>query len=316
MKNGAYAVERDIFATTFVIEIHAALGSLHQQEATVNQRLYDLIASQKDLPRDLGRLDLLRAHLGTQVINTRAISNGMLSNAATIANRISGAVERLDQEQSNIKATLEVVEQDWETAASYVCQGVMSRARANFNSTNPQQREGYFYASAITKLYEHIAQIVDSHEPPVERHYGPRMMAKVIERLQIEADMQGGIVLDTWHDERILTPANFDRLLAIALTYLATVLQNRIKSYHGLVNELGAVRLERDISGIVNAAVAGGKYGLRDAFAKCTQMVLIMNMEDDEWEEISKDKTGESGIRWVLTADERNFVRGIVKRSR
>ena len=27
-------------------------------------------------------------------------------------------------------------------------------------------------------------------------------MQKVIERLQIEADVQGGIVLDTWHEER------------------------------------------------------------------------------------------------------------------
>lgn len=116
--------------------------------------------------------------------------------------------------------------------------------------------------------------------------------------------------------KRILTTANFDRLLTIALSYLASALEKRIRSHHGLVNELGAVRLERDISGIVTAAVGGGKYSLRDAFAKCTQMTLIMNMEDDEWEEVSTEETGDSGIAWVLTADERSFARSIVKAPR
>ncbi|CAN9430834.1 unnamed protein product [Alternaria alternata] len=298
--------DRDIFAAASVAQIHEALGQLHEHEASITQRLNALIASQKHLSRELGRLDLLRAHLGTQAVNTRAISNGMLSDAASTASRISSAVKRLDQEQSNVKATLEVVEQvaelkacvlgvhgsmgapqDWETAAGYlhraakipddvvngsfadeivptaevpdpprvtldaaaeslcglflrefekaaqegdgskvtrffklfpligrtdvgldaygryVCQGVASRARTNFNSAAPAQRnEPFFYGNTITKLFEHIAQIVDSHEPLVERHYGSGMMQKVIERLQIEADVQGGIVLDTWHEER------------------------------------------------------------------------------------------------------------------
>jgi hypothetical protein len=310
-KRGSMAIDvshepGDIFATSSIADIHTALHQLHAQEASVTQRLNALVASQKDLSRELGRLDLLRAHLGTQAVNTRAISNGMLSDAASTANRISSAVKRLDQEQTNVKATLEVVEQvaelkacvlgvhgsmgapqDWETAAGYlsraakipeevingsfaeeivptaevpdpprvtldaaaeslcglflrefekaakegdgskvtrffklfpligrtdvgldaygryVCQGVASRARTNFNSAAPAQRnEGFFYGNTITKLFEHIAQIVDGHEPLVETHYGPGMMQKVVERLQIEADVQGGIVLDTWHDER------------------------------------------------------------------------------------------------------------------
>ncbi|OAG03700.1 golgi transport complex subunit Cog4 [Paraphaeosphaeria sporulosa] len=772
--NGAPAPALDVYAAASVAEIHAALAALHQHEAAVTQRLDALVASQKDLSRELGRLDLLRAHLGTHVVNTRAISHAMLSDAASTANRISRAVKRLDHEQANVRATLDVVEQvaelkacvlgvhgsmgapqDWETAAAYlsraaripdevidgtfaeeivptadvpdpprqtldaaaeslcglflrefekaaadgdgsrvtrffklfpligrtdtgldaygryVCQGVAARARTNFNGAPLAQRqESYFYGQTLTKLFEHIAQIVDGHEPLVERHYGPGMMAKVIERLQVEADVQGGIVLDTWHDERsidrkltdiksyaysfllqsfkpasgnprsnspanpaprtsedegvdmkevdgllaecalmlgrwalyarfisdkcapsqpedridhglvmpqflatsnlhrkvsshliepfnfmttfffrrsvekafqmdqspsglnlnpakplsaeppfittavdtvmyilnqvlqralatsqrdvianvvptvgsllgtdfigmiqrkmrdesyprpiiqgglppedkviaflvlinnldvsneyikriveqqlggprsdssnspqenlfpfghdakfvetklrnlehsfavnsgellndgiqvafhtvlkprvrpilaeafrdinyrpsedeangedgeeddadlvkarfdrgwgalirpikrILTTANFDRLLSVALAYLASALEKRIKGQHGLVNELGAVRLERDISGIVTAAVGGGKYALRDAFTKCTQMTLIMNMEDDEWEEVCAEETGDSGIAWVLSADERSFARSIVK---
>jgi hypothetical protein len=109
--------------------------------------------------------------------------------------------------------------------------------------------------------------------------------------------------------KRILTAANFDRLLALALNYLASQLEKRIRSYYGRVNELGAVRLERDIAGVVTAAIAGGKYGLRDAFAKATQMTLVMNMEDDEWDEVAE----ETGIAWVMDAEERRRVRAIVK---
>lgn len=315
--NGRHSAP-DVFAAASLADLHAGLAQLHQHEASVTQRLNDLIASQKDLSRELGRLDLLRAHLGTHVVSTRAISNGMLGDAASTANRISTAVNRLDREQTNVKATLDVVEQvaelkacvlgvhgsmgapqDWETAAAYihrasripadvvdgafaeeivptaevpdppratldaaaeslcalflrefdraakdgdganvtrffklfplvgrtdtgldaygryVCTGVASRARTNFNSASPAQRaEPPFYGSVLTKLFEHIAQIVDGHEPLVQQHYGPGMMAKVIERLQIEADVQGGIVLDTWHEER-----NIDRKLTDIKSY-------------------------------------------------------------------------------------------------
>lgn len=295
----------NIYKASSVAEIRAALSQLSVQEATVTARLDALVASQRDLSRQLTRLDLARAHVGSQVISARTISNGMLSSAASTAGHISSAVRKLDQEQGAVKATLDVVDQvaelkacvlgvhgsmgaaqDWETAASYldraskipdqvidsafaqeivptaeipdpprvtlndaaeslcglflrefdkaaqdgdgaritrffklfpligrtnqgldaygryVCTGVASRARNNLNT--PQKREGLFYASALTKLFEQIAQIIDGHEPLVERHYGLGMMDKVMERLQTEADMQGRIILDTWADDRAI----------------------------------------------------------------------------------------------------------------
>lgn len=313
----------DIFNASSVAEIKAALSRLHTQEASVTARLDALVTSQKDLSRELGRLDLMRAHIGTQSATTRAISHGMLSEAAGTADRISRAVRRLDLEQARVKATLGVVEQvaelkactlgvagsmgasqDWETAASYlhraaqippevingafaaemvptaevpdspsvtldtaaeslcglflrefdkavkendgakitrffklfpligrsevgqdvygryVCQGVAARARGNLNaSTGAQAKDGFFYANALTKLFEHIAQIIDGHGGLVERHYGPRKMGRVIERLQVEADVQGGIILDTWGDER-----HVDRKLIEIKSYAFTFL--------------------------------------------------------------------------------------------
>ena len=290
-----------------ITEIQAILVQLKQQDVVITTRLNELICSQKDLSRELGKLDLMRAHLGSQAVATRSISNNMLSDAASTANRISSAVQRLDLEQGRVKSTLDVVEQvaelkscvlgvtgsmgapqDWETAAGYlsraskipkdivcgsfaeeivpsaevpdppnvtlnhaaeslcglflrefekaanenngakvtrffklfpligrsetgldvygryVCQGVASRARANLNAGTGgvQRKDGFFYANALTKLFEHIAQIIEHHGGLVERHYGQGSMVTVIERLQSEADVQGGIVIDTWSDER------------------------------------------------------------------------------------------------------------------
>nr|POE82511.1 conserved oligomeric golgi complex subunit 4 [Quercus suber] len=119
--------------------------------------------------------------------------------------------------------------------------------------------------------------------------------------------------------KRLMTERNYDRLTAQTISHLATTLEKRLWSFYGRVNELGAVRLERDISGIVAAATRGGRYELRDAFARCVQMTLIINMEDEEWEEISNlngaQLDRESGLEWKLDAGERKRVRGIVKES-
>ncbi|KAF3066496.1 Conserved oligomeric Golgi complex subunit 4 [Daldinia childiae] len=212
---------------------------------------------------ELGRLDLLRANLGSQVIATRSISNGMLSSAADTAGRLSSRVKELDLEKDRVQQTLKVVEQvaelkacvhgvvgsmgapqDWEAAAGYISRaskvpepiirggfaasmvpsvevpdapwGVAGTARATLKATpgDAGKRDGFFYANALTKLFEHIAQIVESHGGLVERHYGEGKMVKVIERLQMEADVQGGIILDSWGDER-----SVDRKLTDAKSY-------------------------------------------------------------------------------------------------
>ncbi|OAG44746.1 hypothetical protein AYO21_01236 [Fonsecaea monophora] len=319
-----------VYNAKSVSEIRAALAELHRKEATVTSQLDALISAQKDLQRELGRLDLFRANVTAQASKARAVSNGMLSDAAANAQRISNSVKRLDLEQERVKATLTVVEQvrelkacvlgvsgsmgaaqDWETAASYlsraskipsavingpfaarivptaevpdapavtlenaseslcnlflrefdkaikendgaritrffklfplinrsdvgldvygryVCQGVATRARANLNAGTGgnQSKDGFFYANALTKLFEHIAQIIEGHGGLVERHYGAGKMARVIERLQVEADLQGGIILDTWSDERKIERQLTD-IKAYAFTFLVQSFMN------------------------------------------------------------------------------------------
>lgn len=99
---------------------------------------------------------------------------------------------------------------------------------------------------------------------------------------------------------RILTSRTFDRLLGVTVASLARLLEKRIWSYHGRINALGATRLERDVTGIITAAVdvgegyaggesdGGSRYRHREAFARCAQIVLVAGLEDEEWEEIEK----------------------------
>ncbi|MCJ1461403.1 hypothetical protein MMC28_011785 [Mycoblastus sanguinarius] len=114
---------------------------------------------------------------------------------------------------------------------------------------------------------------------------------------------------------RILTERNWEKLLATIISYLAEVLEKRIWSYYGRLDDLGAVRIERDIASIVGVVVWGGRYGLRDAFARCTQICLVMNMENDEWEEIQTASTGtrDESIEWRIDGEERTRARAMVR---
>lgn len=310
-----------------VADLEHTLVLLSQQEDAITDRLDTLLEMQEELNRSLSRLDLLRAHLGTQVVAARSLSNEMLSPTSNTASRVSSAVQALDIEQARVKVTLEVVEQvvelkacvlgvtgsmgapqDWETAAAYlhraskvpkeilegefaeemvpttevpdppkvtlhnaaeslcglflrefekaaglnppdgekitrffklfpligraetgldvygkyVCTGISSRARAVLANKPEGGAAGagaFFYANAITRLFEHIAGIVELHSPLVERHYGKGKMGRVIARVQREADLQGGIILDAWGEER-----QVDRRLTETKSYAFTFL--------------------------------------------------------------------------------------------
>ncbi|KAL8994029.1 MAG: hypothetical protein Q9169_005889, partial [Polycauliona sp. 2 TL-2023] len=110
---------------------------------------------------------------------------------------------------------------------------------------------------------------------------------------------------------RIFTNGNQERLLNTTMSYLADVLEKRIWSYYGRINHYGAIRLERDMAGLVSIVVQGSRYGMRDAFARCTQICLVMNMEEDEWAEMVSDAVEDAG--WVLDGDERARARAMVQ---
>lgn len=116
--------------------------------------------------------------------------------------------------------------------------------------------------------------------------------------------------------KRILTEKTFNNLLGTTAGYFSKLLEKRIWGYSGRINELGAVRLERDIVGIVGVVVREGRYGVRDSFLRCTQICLVANMEEDEVGEILKSGgDGDAGgVDWKLEIEERARAREMVIR--
>lgn len=131
----------------------------------------------------------------------------------------------------------------------------------------------------------------------------------------VQYHFQRGWDLLTTPVGRLLTDRNYEKLLAMVIAYLADVLEKRIWSYYRRLDDIGAVRLERDIASIVGIVVRGGRYGLRDAFARCTQICLVMNMENDEWEELQEasEETRTEGIGFKIDNEERMRARAMVK---
>ncbi|KAF5644183.1 conserved oligomeric golgi complex component 4 [Fusarium tjaetaba] len=107
-------------------------------------------------------------------------------------------------------------EKGLEAYGQYICQGMAEIARSTLRGPHKERgrQKDLFYANNLTRLLEHILQIINSHSGLVERHYGADKVVKVIERLQKEADVQGGVILDLWNDERAV-----DRIMADIKSY-------------------------------------------------------------------------------------------------
>jgi len=114
--------------------------------------------------------------------------------------------------------------------------------------------------------------------------------------------------------QRLMTPKCFTQLLDKAAEHLADRLERRVWSFSGKMNALGAQRMERDFSGIIGVVARGGRYGVRDAFARVAQICMLVNMEDEEWDAIiEEEKEGEEEMAWVLSEDERRRARALVR---
>ena len=120
---------------------------------------------------------------------------------------------------------------------------------------------------------------------------------------------------------RILTPRTYSSLLDTTAKSLAKTLEKKLWShYGGKVNALGAVRMERDFGGII--AVVGKKnYAVREVFGRVSQILMVANMEEDEWVEVSAAAKNENKedvdryVEWVLSVEERKRARGLVAES-
>lgn len=112
---------------------------------------------------------------------------------------------------------------------------------------------------------------------------------------------------------RIMTTTTFDKLLTTIVTYLGKMMEKRLWGYYGRVNEHGAVRLEKDINNIIGVIVQGRRYSIREAFIKCSQICMVMNMDDEEWDEVQQSHEQEIEVADKLSPEERIRARTMTK---
>lgn len=111
---------------------------------------------------------------------------------------------------------------------------------------------------------------------------------------------------------RLMTPKTYSTLLDRTARDLARVLLDRAWKYLGRANAFGVIRMERDFNAIVNVVSKGGNYSVREEFAKVAQLLMVANMEDDEWDEIVVGGE-DDGIEWVLSEEDRRKARNLVR---
>jgi hypothetical protein len=130
------------------------------------------------------------------------------------------------------------------------------------------------------------------------------------QRQSLKTRLQTGWEVLTRPLKRVLQPGAYDKLLTAAISFVASTLERRIWSFHGKVGALGAVALERDVVDVVNVVTRGERFGLREVFAKCIEIVTVMNLEEEEWE--AQKEEGSEEAEWSLNEDERARARGMV----
>ncbi|RLV96068.1 Conserved oligomeric Golgi complex subunit 4 [Spathaspora sp. JA1] len=115
--------------------------------------------------------------------------------------------------------------------------------------------------------------------------------------------------IQTLHHELI-----YPKLLRLILVNIVNLIEKKLISILNKfkINEFGAIKLERDLSYLINQ-VCQDNYQLREKFVKITQIVLLVGMDDEEYDESNQPGVGVDddvvGINWVLTPSERNQIR-------
>ncbi|KAH3666457.1 hypothetical protein OGAPHI_003453 [Ogataea philodendri] len=101
-----------------------------------------------------------------------------------------------------------------------------------------------------------------------------------------------------------LTRENFQALIKLIVKNLAATMESKIWLMERKCNELGAAKLEKDISAIISE-VTKYDYSFRDNFNRITQIVMMLGLDDDEELDDLDD------LEWALTPTERNRARNL-----
>ncbi|CEH14887.1 Golgi transport complex COD1 protein [Ceraceosorus bombacis] len=94
----------------------------------------------------------------------------------------------------------------------------------------------HFHAGLLTTLFEHLALLIDQHQPLVDRNYGPgNFLRGVMPSLQEECDRLGKRIWDSWWDERLVL-RKLDSAKSCTFSYISSLGSNIKGSRSGAIN--------------------------------------------------------------------------------
>lgn len=171
--------------------------------------------------------------------------------------------------------------------AKFICGIITNLSRSIMQNTKSSaETKVPFYGKAMSRLFENIASIIAQHAPIVERHYGKGRMCRVVDRIQDEADSQGGLIMDTLWDER-----RIDRLISEIRSYPYTFLVN---SFAGISSATSAARNSSEID-------AQETVDLKHVGDLCFEMSIMFNRWTlykkfiaDRWDEFGGETAAET----------------------
>lgn len=101
-------------------------------------------------------------------------------------------------------------------------------------------------------------------------------------------------------------------LLNLTAINLANKLEKHIWSHAAHISETGSIQMEQDFSKIVEV-VSVQNYQVRKHFSRVQQILMIVNMEEEEWIEATSGSS-DVHIVWVLDDITKSKARGIARR--
>lgn len=166
-----------------------------------------------------------------------------------------------------------------------------------------------FYNQVIkTKLLIIISEFLSESDETNYLIYSASLLNENVSILKFSNEWRSLITpyRQVFHDDLI-----YSKLIRLIVLNLANIIEKRlifvINKFK--INELGALKLEKDISAFISE-VCEDNYELREKFVRVTQIVLLVGMDDEEYEQsvIDEDTTG---MNWILTASERKQFRSL-----
>ena len=111
--------------------------------------------------------------------------------------------------------------------------------------------------------------------------------------------------------QNVLHDDAYYKLLKAAVIYSSKVVEKKIWALQ--VNELGAIKLDRELSLFINT-ICGTNYSLRETFIRCSQIVLLLGFDDDDFDIQSGDIKDEisNSMEWSLKPQERVKARNLM----